>query len=123
MCTYWRYDAVQLFATFLPRFDCPQLLMLCGAYCSASGAVFTYIEDSLEVSRLEAAAAQEAFKAAVLQSMGRLVEADAPEAASLVLAHFPDDHAAIVSSLEPTPELQYEYLKARMPASHAIFAK
>ena len=90
--------------------------MLSSAFCSASGAVFTYIEDSLEDSRLEAAAAQEAFKAAVLQSMGRLVEADAHAAASLVLAHFPDDHAAIVSSLEPTPELQYEYLKARLPS-------
>ena len=75
--------------------------------------MFSYIEDSLEDSRLQTPA-RNAFRAAVLDSMGRLVDADAPAAAALVLAHFANDHAAVVSSLEPTPELQYEYLKARV---------
>ena len=47
----------------------------------------------------------------MLRSMDRLIPADAAAAATLVLTHFADDHAAVVTSLDTTPELQYEYLK------------
>ena len=47
----------------------------------------------------------------MLRSMGRLIPADAAAAATLVLTHFAEDHAAVVTSLDSTPELQYEYLK------------
>ena len=63
-------------------------------------------------SRLSAG--RDAFRAAVLRSMNSLVEADAGAAAGLVLAHCADDHAAVVASLDPMPELQYEYLKVRL---------
>ncbi len=69
------------------------------------------MEEALEDSRLEQAAGLAAFRAAVLRSMGRLIPADAAAAATLVLTHFAEDHAAVVTALDSTPELQYEYLK------------
>ena len=82
--------------------------------CSGAGAVFSYLEESLEDGRLDQAARQEAFRTAVLRAMGRLIAADAAAAATLVLSHFAEDHAAVVTSLDSTPELQYEYLKVRI---------
>lgn len=46
-----------------------------------------------------------------LQAMPQLTEADAAAAAGLVLRRMPREHAAIVHSMGPQPELQYKYLK------------
>jgi hypothetical protein len=47
--------------------------------------------------------------------MLQLTAADAVKAAGLVLRRMPREHAAIVHSMSPQPELQFKYLKVHHP--------
>lgn len=82
--------------------------------CRSSSAVFKYISDSLDDSRMRPASKVD-LRRTVIRLMARLVGADACAAAGLVLSRFPDKHSAVIASLGAMPEKQYEYLKVRLP--------
>lgn len=76
-----------------------------------AGAAFRYIQDVLEEGPMPQERAA-VFQAAVMESISPLILTSAPDAATLVLQHFPGSHVTVVQSLQDDPQLQYSYLQA-----------
>ena len=83
-----------------------------------AGAAFKYIRDVLDEAEMPEDRAG-AFRGAVLGSIADLAKGEPQEAAALVLERFPEEHAAVVHSLQDQPELQYKYLQGATQVCNA----